>query len=152
MRMDRKGMALLFDALAFLTVITVVATAMMQLVKIDTRDDDTSLMVEEMHQAVLASTFVRGGNATSMSLMDAIRSSLSTGDRELMDSAMGSADQIMKGYLDPTFRYWWSIEYGTSTYSIGDPNVESSRSSIYVSTVKVEVSGRHLKITLMVAD
>lgn len=151
MRRDRRGVALLFDALAFLTIITVVAVAMMQLVRFDRSADDTDTFVEEVHRAVLSTTFSVGGEASPMSLLDALRASYSSGNSSLQREAMDQIDGLLSGYLEPEHRYLWTVEHDGVAMSVGWDGITSEKASLYISHIESKAPGSDMTLTLTVA-
>jgi len=148
---DRRGVALIFDALAFLTIITVVCVATMQLVRIDGTGDETDRFVEEVHRSVLASTASFGDDPTPLSLMDALRSSLRSDNSSLMQEVMGQIEVLLSRYLEPEHRFLWTIEHVGKVTSVGWQDISSVKASIYVSKIQAQAAGTEVVLTLTVS-
>ncbi len=85
---DRSGMAVLFDAMMFLTVMTLVSVSMLSLLRSDQDEDGSQRYVDSVHATILASTisFQEGPPCT---VADLVGSYLRTGDERLEENDRG---------------------------------------------------------------
>ena len=102
---DRSGMAVLFDALMFLTVMTLVSVSMLTLLGYDQDEADRQRYVDSVHATILAST-ISFQDGPPCTLADLVESFLRLGD-----------DLMEKGSRMRSGPYWTVISDRASSSS-----------------------------------
>jgi hypothetical protein len=148
MKQDRQAVALIFDALAFLTIVTIVAVVMMQMVRVDQSRSGIDKFTGEVHEALLDRTFVIDGNATAMSMIDAIRTSFSNGNLSLRQMVMEQVESTLQAYLEPEYRFEWTADLDGTSYRVGDLPDNGAKLTIYVSVIHAQAAGSEMTMTL----
>ncbi|OPY32015.1 MAG: hypothetical protein A4E32_01624 [Methanomassiliicoccales archaeon PtaU1.Bin124] len=145
-----SGMALIFDALAFLTIITVVAATMMQFVRIDGAADTADDYVEEVHKSMLACTYEDENGPTTMTMIDAIRASFTSSNLSFRNSVKAQAENILSSYLEPTFKYHWCAEMNGHVIESRASDWTDTKKSVYLSSYDVPGDVAGIKMTLQI--
>ncbi len=125
-------MAVLFDALMFLTVMTLVSVSMLSLLRSDQDEDGSQRYVDSVHATILASTisFQEGPPCT---LADLVESYLRLGDDLLEKMIEEAVRPLLDGYFGPGIQFQWFMESGEVRSSFGSDSV-SGRQGAATST------------------
>lgn len=151
MRRDKSGMALIFDALVFLTIISVVSVALMNAVCIERDGSEEDNYVSEVHRTALACSFEGEGLASLMTIEDMLVLSILSNDMDRLEEADRQLGEVLNGYLAPLYDFHYKIVVGEATHCFGDENVLEN-DDIYVSTIDSEdESGNELMFVLSVS-
>jgi hypothetical protein len=135
---DRKGMAALFDALMFLSVMSVVSVAVLAAFTPDrSGDDDTQSYVQKCHSVLLGMTLRSWSNSSQrlMPVSDAIAALLAV-DKPLPDRIRTEIDAMIVGLFEPQFQAQWSCTMGGSRLVFG-PDLSDRTGDVFVSTLYV---------------
>ena len=138
---DRSGMAVLFDALMFLTVMTLVSVSMLTLLGYDQDGSDRQRYVGSVHATILASTisFQEGPPCT---LADLVDSYLRLGDDLLEKRIEDEVRPLLDSYFGPGIEFLWSMESGEVHSSFGsDMYRDAGGGDIYVSQLRWQDNG-----------
>jgi hypothetical protein len=135
MRGERSGMALIFDAMAFLTIITIVSVTLLQAFTVDHEGQGMDEHVTDIHKAVMDSTFENDA-ATALTVQDMIVLSLMSNDVIRTEEVREQIDDLLNSYLAPTYRYHWAVEYQGVSFEVGDPRILDERATIYCSSIE----------------
>ncbi len=138
---DRSGMAVLFDALMFLTVMTLVSVSMLTLLGHDQDDDGRQRYVDYVHATILASTipFQDGPPCT---LADLLESYLRLGDGLLEEMIEDAVRPLLEGYFGPGIQFQWSMESGEVHSSFGSEMYrDAGGGDVHVSQVRWQDNG-----------
>ena len=128
-------MALIFDAMAFLTIITIVSVTLLQAFCVDDRACATDEYIAEVHRTVLDCTF-EGVTSTPLTLGDAIVSAMTRNDTQMIDRIVSQIDALLASYLDPSYRYHWAAKYLDRSIEVGDDRILDERSTIYCTSIE----------------
>jgi hypothetical protein len=143
-------MAVLFDAMMFLTVMTLVSVSMLSLLGSDQDEDVAQRYVESVHSTILASTisFQEGPPCT---VADLVGSFLRTG-KELSGEMIEEAVlPLLAGYFGPGIQFQWFMENGESRYSFGSRSFQDGGGGdVHVSQVRWQDDGKAIVCGLRV--
>ncbi|QLH74017.1 MAG: hypothetical protein HPY73_00140 [Methanomassiliicoccales archaeon] len=143
---DDLGMALIFDSLAFLTIISVIGVALMGSVLFTNGNSEIGEYVSSVHSTTLSCTYRSEGVMGLLSLKDVLSVAISTMDHDLWKNISIQMSEIFDAYLEPLYRFYYEAEMGGTSMSFGDGIVLSAR-DIYTSTIEI---GENLSLTLSV--
>jgi hypothetical protein len=136
---DRKGMAALFDALMFLSVMSVVSvTVLVAFAPTRPGDNDTQSYVQKCHSVLLGTT-LRSWSDSSARLMpvsDAIAALLAIG-KPLPDRISSEIGAMLRGMFEPQFRAEWRCTLGDSHLVFGSRLDNATGGNVFVSTLSV---------------
>jgi len=148
---DRRGMAMIFDALVFLTIIAIVSTALMSAFLVDSGRVGTDSYIDEVNEVSLSCTFEGEGLSSLMTVKEAIVQAIVEKDEKMFSMADEQLTGILRAYLSPAFIFYLSIIVGDSVHSIGDEKV-LDREYVFASTIKASgFGGTNVKFTLSVS-
>lgn len=148
---DRRGMAMIFDALVFLTIIAIVSTALMSAFLVDSGGVGTDSYIDEVNEVSLSCTFEGEGLSSLMTVKEAIVQAIVEKDEKMLSMADEQLTGILRAYLSPAFIFYLSIIVGDSVHSIGDEKV-LDREYVFASTIKASgFGGTNVKFTLSVS-
>jgi hypothetical protein len=133
---DRSGLAVLFDAMMFLTVMTIVSVSLLSVLSVDhgetNRDQE---FVEGVHSAMLRST-LELGTGPPRTLADAIENFLRWNDPGLGGSIGHHVSVVLDSYFGPGYHYLWCIERGDVTLEVASEGYEvKGKAEVHVSQV-----------------
>jgi hypothetical protein len=132
-------MAALFDALMFLTVMSVVSvTVLVAFTPVHGIDQDVQAYVEKCH-AVLLSTTLRSWSESSerfMPVSDAIGTLLFI-KKPLPDRIHSEIESTLQGLFQPQFTAEWRCSSGEYRYVFGSGNQSAVGDDIFVSSLSV---------------
>jgi hypothetical protein len=138
---DRSGVAVLFDALMFLTVMTLVSVSMLTLLGHEQDGADRQRYVDSVHNTILASTvsFQEGPPCT---LADLVGSFLRLGDDVLEKRIEDEVRSLLDGYFGPGIEFLWSMESGEVHSSFGsDMYRDAGGGDVHVSQLRWQENG-----------
>jgi hypothetical protein len=147
---DRSGMAVLFDALMFLTVMTLVSVSMLSLLGSDQDNDGSQRYVDSVHATIMASTitFQEGPPCT---LADLVESYLRLGDDRLGERIEDEVRPLLDGYFGPGIQFQWFMECDEVRSSFGsDMYQEGGGGDVHVSQVRWQDDGAEMVCGLRV--
>ena len=146
---DRSGMAVLFDAMMFLTVMTLVSVSMLSLLGSDRDEDGTQRYVDSVHSTILASTisFQEGPPCT---VADLVGSYLRTGDELLGKMIEGTVLPLLDGYFGPGIQFQWFMESEELRSSFGSEAFRDGGGDVHVSQVRWQDDGKAMVCGLRV--
>jgi hypothetical protein len=130
MRGDERALALIFDAMAFLTIITIVSVTLLQAFSTDD-NDNMDRYLSDVNQSILGSDLERNGVPTPLSIKDAVVTALVQNDTLLQRTIVEQVERLLTDYLSPQYRYHWTAEYGGRSIHVGDVQLDQGRGSIY---------------------
>ena len=137
---DRSGMAALFDALMFLSVMAVVSVAVLvAFTPRSSADGDVQSYVERC-QAVLLGTTLHSwseGSERLMPISDAI-SSLLLLKKPLPERIHSEIGTILDGLFQPQYRAEWACTSGNSCFVFGEELGTGTNQDSFVSSMTVE--------------
>jgi hypothetical protein len=133
---DRSGLAVLFDAMMFLTVMSIVSVSLLSVLTVDigekNRDQD---FVEGVHSVLLRST-LELGTGPPQTLADAIENFLRWNDSGLGSSIGHHVSIVLDSYFGPGFHYLWCIERGDVTLEVSSEGYQvKGKAEVHVSQV-----------------
>jgi len=142
-------MAVLFDAMMFLTVMTLVSVSMLSLLGSDHDEDGTRRYVDSVHSTILASTisFEEGPPCT---VADLVGSFLRTGDVRLGKMIEAAVQPLLDGYFGPGIQFQWFMENGESRTSFGSGAFRDGGGDVHVSQVRWQDDGKAIVCGLRV--
>jgi hypothetical protein len=150
-RKDKSGMALIFDALMFLTIISIISVALMNAVCVERDGSDEGSYVSEVHKVALACTFEGEGLASLMTIEDVIVLSMLSNDTDLLEEADRQLGKILNRYLSPLYDFHYTEVIGGVTNCFGNEIILKS-GDIFVSTIEAEdENGNEMKFVLSVS-
>ncbi len=147
---DRSGMAVLFDALMFLTVMMLVSVSMLTLLGNDQDEADRQRYVGSVHATILASTisFQEGAPCT---LADLVETYLRLGDDMLQKRIEDEVRPLLDGYFGPGIEFLWSMERGEVHSSFGsDMYRDAGGGDVHVSHLRWQDNGTAMECGLKV--
>jgi hypothetical protein len=148
---DKRGMALIFDALVFLTIISVVSVALMNAICIDRSGSETGRYVSEVHGMSLACSFEGEGLASLMTVEDVLVFSMLGNDADRMEQVDRQLGEMLDGYLGPIYDFHHRTVVGDAEHCIGNEKVLEN-GDLYVSTMESEdQNGNKVKFVLSVS-
>jgi hypothetical protein len=152
MRGDKQALALIFDAMAFLTIITIVSVTLLQAFSTDVANGNMDQYLSEVNHSILGSDLERNGVPTPLSIKDALVTALVQNDTLLQRTIVEQVERLLTDYLSPQYRYHWTAEYGGRSIQVGDELLDKGRGSIYsVSMNGSDGQGDLITYTLSVA-
>lgn len=135
MRGDKKGLALLFDAMAFLTIITIVSVTLLQAFSLDGDHGETDRYLTDVSQSILGSDLECGDDISPISIKDAVVTALMQNDTVLQRTIVEQVERSLTDFLSPQYRYHWTAEFDGRSLHVGDLQLEKGRGSIYSITM-----------------
>ena len=150
---DDHGMAILFDALMFLTVMAIVSVSFLNIMNSDPDEDEKfQSYVEAAHRSLLCSTFVSDGGPPH-SISDVVQAYLVNEDQDLATKIIDQMRSILEGYFGPGNVYSWVAKYRGSHLQVdGDELSEHLHGEVHVSTVEWIESGEVAQFSLRVMN
>jgi hypothetical protein len=136
---DRKGMAALFDALMFLSVMSVVSvTVLVAFAPTRPGDNDTQSYVQKCHSVLLGTTLRSWSDSSArlMPISDAIAALLAIG-KPLPDRISSEIGAMLRGLFEPQFRAEWTCTLGDSHLVFGSGLDNATGGNVFVSTLSV---------------
>jgi hypothetical protein len=135
----RGGMAALFDALMFLSVMSVVSvTVLVAFSPGRSGDDDTQSYLQKCHSVLLGMTLRSWSSSLSserlMPVSDAIATILAV-DKPLPDRIRTEIDAMLRGLFEPKYQAEWSCTLGGSRLDFGSGLNNATGSNVFVSTL-----------------
>jgi hypothetical protein len=149
-RRDKKGMALLFDAMMFLTVMTIVSVSLLTLLRADdVRGSETQRYVEEVHKVILRSTLdiEDGAPITLAYATELCLRCEDAGLRTLIEEHMTR----LLGYYFKDRSVEWLAELGPEHISIDEDGSSDHGSTDYVSEIRTDAGSVKIHYRLSVS-
>jgi hypothetical protein len=135
-------MAVLFDAMMFLTVMTLVSVSMLSLLGSDQDEDSTQRYVESVHSTILAST-VSFQDGPPCTVADLVGSYLRTGDELLGKTIEEAVLHLLDGYFVPGIQFQWFMESGELRSCFGSEAYrDGGGGDVHVSQVRWDDDGK----------
>ncbi|MFA5313948.1 MAG: hypothetical protein WC375_11660 [Methanomassiliicoccales archaeon] len=150
-RMDRKGMAMVFDALVFLTIISVVSVALMNAICIERTSSGTGRYVSEVHNVALQCSFEGEGLASMMTIEDVLVLSMLGNETIRLEEVDRQLEMILDGYMGPLYDFEHATIIGDKEHRIGNEKILGN-DDIFVSTIgTMDVNGNDVRFVLSVS-
>jgi hypothetical protein len=135
---DDGGMAILFDAMMFLTVMTIVSVSLLTILNVDVNKvSETQWYLEEVHKVMLRSTLEIEDGAP-ITLADATELCLRTGDERLRTLIEEQVSHIIEFYFEGGQSVEWLAELGTHRLEVRTEGSVDLGSSDYVSNIQTD--------------
>jgi hypothetical protein len=135
---DDRGMAILFDAMMFLTVMTIVSVSLLTILNADmNKVSETQRYVEEVHKVMLRSTLDIEDGAP-ITLAYATELCLRTEDQRLRTLIEEKVYHIIESYFDEGRSVEWLAELGAQRLYIRAEGSLDLGSSDYVSNIQTD--------------
>lgn len=135
----RQGMAALFDALMFLSVMSVVSVTVLAAFTPDRAgDDDTQSYVQKCHSVLLGTTLRSWSNYSErlMPVSDAIATLLAV-HKPLPDRIRTEIEATLRGLCEPQYLAEWSCALGGSRMVFGSNLNNGTDGEVFVSNLSV---------------
>lgn len=148
-RWTRSGMAAIFDALMFLTAVSVVSVSAVLLAseRDDASDEGIQRLAEGAHVTFLRATVLLPGDGADRkgsppipvgSLLPTLIAYDEGGDADLPSWLEMEARQLLDGLLSPRFHYSWSVSCGAGTVALSPWPAPDDGRPMYVSTLPMD--------------
>lgn len=135
MREDKKALALIFDAMAFLTIITIVSVTLLQAFSLDGDNGEMDRYLSDVSESILECDLECGDDTSPISVKDAVVTALVQNDTMLQGTIVEQVERALTIYLSPQYRFHWTAEYEGRSLQVGDLQLDEGRGSIYSFTM-----------------
>ena len=132
-------MAALFDALMFLSVMSVVSvTVLVAFAPVDTADQNVQAYVQKCHSVLLGTTLRSWSESSDkfMPVADAIATLLAI-KKPLPDRIHSEIEATLNRFFQPQYKAEWTCTLGDSTFIFGADLGNAHAGDLYVSTLSV---------------